>query len=574
MNPMAAQDPNYVLQMLQAQRAQRMAEMLTEQGAAPIQYDHNGAISWTQGLAKMLQAYTGAKVADSANKQQADVQAQGAQRMMQMFQPQQLDPQQAQEKQLQDASVAAMNSPGNAGAGPTQQAAQLGRQIQGQMGTPTTTSRPAAMNPAGWNPQFAAMGYSADPAAYLKAQAEAIAPTNDMKNWQAQGVNPQQLAAGTLAQNAALGKTPEIQNAEYMGKTKQQMLAASLAADAKNGEIERKAKNEFRNFYTGENGIVPTIPDYANPVGAVAPNGSLPGGVAQMPGALPIAAATTGANQGAKEVNSVHTAIGPDGKPVTGFLFNNAQAAAPEQIRIMQAELADPKTQDADKPAIQREIARLQGTITGPDPTVQVARTQQQTDMAAKWKDLNGVASNAQAVNSRLDTIQDLATRASTGQFADKLQFVNSLLSMAGSERATDANTAKVLIDKNANQIVAQLGQGGLATDAARAILTSAYPNSHMPQEAITEASNNLKAVNNMMAAKASVLAPHYQANDPVGYQQKEQAFNAAADPRIYQWKAMASNPPAQAAYAKKLMQQDPTIVDKIKTLQGLGAIQ
>lgn len=48
------------------ERKRRLAEMLREQSQAPIQYQQNAPISWTQGLAKMLQAY-------GANKKEKEV---------------------------------------------------------------------------------------------------------------------------------------------------------------------------------------------------------------------------------------------------------------------------------------------------------------------------------------------------------------------------------------------------------------------------------------------------------------------------------------------------------------------
>jgi len=267
------------------------------------------------------------------------------------------------------------------------------------------------------------------------------------------------------------------------------------------------------------------------------------------------------------------------------------QSVAGEQIRVMQSELNNPNLTSDDRAGIQREIARLQGAdprtlypgqgrrdapaapTLGADPTIQTARTNQQTAMADKWKPLNEAVSNAQTINSRLDTIKDLSTRASTGQLADKIQFANSLLALAGSERANDANTAKVLIDKNANQIVAQLGQGGLATDAARAILQSAYPNSHMPKEAIAEAADNLKAANSMMVAKARVLQPHYQQNDPVGYQQKETAFNSVADPRLFQLKSQASDQQLRTIEQWKKTGMYGEMMQKAQALKQMGAL-
>lgn len=70
-NFFARQDPSYVLQELQVQRAQKIADMLTAEGNSPIEYDHAGKISPLQGLAKMLQAYGGRTTANDAIEGQA-----------------------------------------------------------------------------------------------------------------------------------------------------------------------------------------------------------------------------------------------------------------------------------------------------------------------------------------------------------------------------------------------------------------------------------------------------------------------------------------------------------------------
>ncbi|WP_333995083.1 hypothetical protein [Burkholderia orbicola] len=125
----------------------------------------------------------------------------------------------------------------------------------------------------------------------------------------------------------------------------------------------------------------------------------------------------------------------------------------------------------------------------------------------------------------------------------------------------------------NSNQIIAKLSQGGMGTDAARAILQSAYPNSHMTQGAINEAADNLIGAQQMVQAKARVLAPLRNSNDAAGYTNAELAFDQNADPRIFQYTGI-KDPAARAAFAKNLIAQDPGIVGKIQALQKLGALQ
>lgn len=316
--------------------------------------------------------------------------------------------------------------------------------------------------------------------------------------------------------------------------------------------------------------------DFTNPM---APTASA------MPGYASANAGIVGAAEKAKADQQIRDVTLPTGAvvPVRAGAAANAGGAQaglgpatwtgnqlpPDQVNRLRAaaQSGDPQSQQLID-AYDKAQPRL-----GADPTVQAARTGQQTALAEKWKPLNDAAANTQTVNARLDTIADLAGRASVGPMSDKVQYANSLLSMAGSDKATDATSAKALLDKNANQIVAQLGQGGMGTDAARAILGAAYPNSKMPAPAIKEAVSNLKAVNTMTEAKARVLQPHYLNNDPAAYQQAESQFNAVADPRVFQWYGM-HDPSQQAAYAKRMIQQDPTFRSKVEALTKMGALK
>jgi len=112
-----------------------------------------------------------------------------------------------------------------------------------------------------------------------------------------------------------------------------------------------------------------------------------------------------------------------------------------------------------------------------------------------------------------------------------------------------------------------------MGTDSARAILQSAYPNAHMTPAAINEAADNLIGAQQMTQAKAKILAPLRNAGDAQGYTNTELQFDQSADPRIFQY-ANIKDPTARAAFAKNLMQQDPTIVNKIQSLQKLGALK
>lgn len=559
LNPITSQIPNYAQQAMLAQRQQAIAQALTQEGMAPIDYDSKGRISWTQGLAKMLQAYSGAKLANQSINSQAGLQQQGMQAMGQAYGmgAPQGDPQ----------ALAAALSPQVA----AQQAMAQGAQ-QGSVG-PTTANaaRMDAMQPAPAAPVAAAPGMGGVKTPLNPYGAPALLA------WQAgQGDASAMEAYKTFLANQT--STPEMKNSAYMGQTPAQMLANTQGKALKEAQIEYKPGEFTFNPVSGQGGYFPSLPANTQPTGPVGPNGHV-GGVSLIPGAPQALQTASQAGASGTTAGSVHTVTNPDGSTSTGLgadLFKVPPAVQAgrdsDRLSILQQERSKPTNTPADNLALDREIARAGGgrVATGPDPTVQAGRTDQQKDMGGRWTTLSAQAGSAQKVNSYLDQISGFADKAATGQFSDRLQLTNSLLAPF-SQKATDATTASNLLDKYSNQIVAQLGAGGgMSTDAARDILHSAYPNRTMNAPAIHEAVSALKAQNIMAQSKARILQGAYTSNDPVAYTKAETAFDQAADPRIFQWRAIA-DPAARRAFGAKIMAQDPSLAGKAKMLEQMG---
>lgn len=235
----------------------------------------------------------------------------------------------------------------------------------------------------------------------------------------------------------------------------------------------------------------------------------------------------------------------------------------------------------SDLAAIQREIggAGKVGSMPGIPRGVGAPFGQQQgaelaqTEMSKKWMAQSDANQQAQTTSSYLQNIRGLSERAATGPLSDKLAFANGLLSLVGNERAKDAVTANNLMDKYSNQITARLGAGGLSTDAGRAIISAAYPNSKMSVGAIHDAVDNLVGANEMTKARTLVLAPHANNRDPAAYNQREVAFDQAADPRIWQWKNI-KDPVQRRAFAATVMKQDPSFPKRIDALEQIGALK
>jgi hypothetical protein len=568
------QDPNINTQLLTAQQQLALAQALRGQSMQPIQAPsgQNGKISGLSVLAQMLNGYVGNNKVQSATQDLAtaqSAQAQAQARMLMAANSEDAAPVPTPPT-LPTSPTGAPQSP-SAGGGtqPIPAAAAPAPNTSATPATPTSDSSPEqaqarALRQRGGALEALGLGEKAkalyDQAGQIEARIRdrsMPAPTDTEKMLLAQGIQ-----RGTPAWNSAMQGA--VTKANYIAPV--QVAQGNVALDpATNQPIIQNPKMDPGMVADFKNPLAPTasaIPGYAqgNAVNVAAEEkAKVDAGIRDVTlptgEVVPVRAGAAAAAGGAQA-----------GLGTTTYTGN---PLPPDQLaRLRTAAQAGDKNSQLLINAYDRAQPRL-----GADPTVQAARTGQQTALAEKWKPLNDAASSVQAVNSRLDTIQDLAARASTGPLSDKIQYANSLLSLAGSEKATDAATAKALLDKNANQIVAQLGQGGMATDAARAIISSAYPNSKMPAPAIREAADNLKAANSMMAAKARVLEPHYLKNDPVAYQQAETQFNAVADPRVFQWYSMR-NPQEQAAYAKRIVAQDPKFRAKVQALTDMGALK
>jgi hypothetical protein len=558
-------------QLMTAQQQLALAQALRGQSLQPIQAPggQNGRISPLSVLAQALNGYTASSKMQGATHDVAAAQAAQAQmqgRMLAAANSEDAPPAasgaQAPMAAAAPAAAPPASLPAPAGApvapGQPPQSAPTADGSAEAAQARTLRQRGGALEALGFSEKAKALY---DQAGQIEARIRdrtTPAPTDIEKQLIAQGIQ-----RGSPQWNQALSGA--VSKANYIAPV--QVAQGNVALDP----ITNKPVLQNPKMADG------MTADFTNPV---APTASA------IPGYAQGNASNVGAAERAKADAAIRDVTLPNGSTVPmragpAAAAGGAQAGvggtwtggtlSPEMLANLQATAAK-GSPDAKAALAAYQQAQGQPRL-GADPTIQTARTGQQTALAEKWKPLNEAVSNAQTVNSRLDAIQDLASRASTGQFADKLQYVNSLLSMAGSEKATDANTAKVLLDKNAAQIVAQLGQGGMATDAARAIISSAYPNSKMPKAAIAEAAENLKAANSMLVAKANVLQQHYLNNDPAAYQKAESQFNAVADPRVFQWYSM-HDPKQQTEFAKRMAAQDPHFREKVKALSEMGAIK
>jgi hypothetical protein len=244
-----------------------------------------------------------------------------------------------------------------------------------------------------------------------------------------------------------------------------------------------------------------------------------------------------------------------------------------DRVAILQSELNNPATSPADRALIQKEIG---GTRNGQAFAVQPLGTEAaQKGLDTSWEALKGQSREANNTKSYLDNIVTAAEKgAISGPQADRREMIAGILQLAGIKESvnTNATTQTQLLDKYHNQIVTRLGQNGLGTDAARALLDSAYPGKAMNLEAIREASSNLKGAMDMTQAKARFLQDSAIKRDTTTYQQRELSFDQAADPRIWQGLSM-KDAGKRKAFMEEVYRQDPSIKDRILKLKELGIL-
>ena len=156
-----------------------------------------------------------------------------------------------------------------------------------------------------------------------------------------------------------------------------------------------------------------------------------------------------------------------------------------------------------------------------------------------------------------------------TGPGGDKRQYVAGLANTFGVNFTGDAQTSTNLMNKAMAQLNISTPAG---TDALRTLIEAGQPNSKMDPTAIKEAAGTVASQVRMNTAERNFLQTTRMSNrgtgDPQAYQQGRQAFEANADPRIWQYEQLAkSNPAAARAFISRQ-------TDKADLVRKAGALE
>lgn len=615
--------PDLQAQQVALQRQQQIADMLKQQGITPIETGQmvTGAgparavpVSGLQVLAKMLQAGAGGYMQQKNDAKALDIGQQMNTRMGSMLDGT-LPPQSgAAPSQAAPMAPAAPQDPQSAGL------------VAALQGAPRTMADGSAVpNRGPTNEAAAAMdNFAANPSQMPAAPQPAAPPV-------APGPPDMSAALRASVKKAYIMGNPELANklteqawSTYAPNetTKMAVAAGSDPAEANRKALEKALLNAPINAREGSTLIDPltrkpffNAPNKDGVQYQFSPDGQA--SAAMVPGfgaaltdytrakelgknletLAPVAQSVTnpdGTTQPASIAATLHPGIAAPAAPNQGFpagtrLPAPASTNPTSRIEVLRSEL-DKATQAgkaSDVAALTKEIANLPASERGAAPQAVAPAPQgvgapfgrqqgaeaAQAELSKRWIAQVDANKEAQTTSSYLQSIRGLSEKAIVGPQSDKLAYANGLLAMAGIPGAKDIATANNLMDKYQNQITTRLGGGAGGTDASRAIIAAAYPGSKMTKDAIGEAVGNLVGANEMIKARTSLLSPHANARDPVAYQQQEQAFDQAADPRVWQWRSI-SDPAQRKAFAQSILKQDPTFPARIQKLEALGVFK
>lgn len=380
-------DPGSYAAAIQLQRRQAIADALLAQSQQPLGADIPQGLrvipklGWQGGLIKLGQALMANKLENDVTSQRAALAQQQMQQLGGQFYGQgggQAPA--AAPASTYSAAQGAMAQPGSGQQlGPTVAAAS---QIPQDQAAPPAAAAPQGgpMTIPGMDPGVSMRLFMSNPEEYWKALAAARAPTTEQKNWSAQGVDPRQLAGGTVlaGQRAGMTDIEKLQDAARRagpGSPEAAQLQEAISKANYLAPIDAKPGTPLIDPRTGK----PTFfaPKTADGIGLNFEDPLHPTAYA-LPGYSGANAGIAGAEQGARQNNTVFTGVqGPSGAPMSGFggqMFGGAAggggAPAPRAPAAAAAPGGAPGGMPPARPAVAPTAQpQRSGVITGQTPT-------------------------------------------------------------------------------------------------------------------------------------------------------------------------------------------------------------
>jgi hypothetical protein len=242
------------------------------------------------------------------------------------------------------------------------------------------------------------------------------------------------------------------------------------------------------------------------------------------------------------------------------------------------AALADIAAREPGSPnareAVNTLAGRPQGFVPSSLPAGQAQNISNNVDeMNRHFGGLQDQAAGAQLVSGLTGNIKALANKAITGTGSDKLAYANGLIAtfLPGEHKVDDLKTATDLLDKNVAQLA--LGTPGGSTDAARALIGAARPNSHMTPEAIGDAADQVASQVKANMAIRNALQGYKMMGDVQGYQAARTKLESIADPRVFQFES--ADAAGRAKMLASLTADDKAqLRAKIQAAEQMGLVQ
>ena len=290
--------------------------------------------------------------------------------------------------------------------------------------------------------------------------------------------------------------TPEIKNNQWQGVSPDQARLMTLAKAAKDSEIERKSGNEYQNFFTGQLGIVPKLPENAQPTG-FNQDGTLKG-VSAVPNAQKIQGQNTGITSGADAAArfpwQTNTVFDSNGNPTIGtnreiFGIGGTPGAGGNGQPSAAPQSQTPGAPRASSPLLTRQ--------TGLSPTG-AALTSQGDGLL---KSAQGDAVNNQQAYQYFDEINNMLKGG--GKFGPMQADIARWKAMVPGVDLSGAQTNQDVIRKIAANLA---GARGTRSDAELQNWQHAYPNGEMTNQAIAQVIPMLRQTLAVSDARANVL--------------------------------------------------------------------
>lgn len=555
-------DPNVQAQAAILQQRQALANALMQEGMKPTDQSKYqiGGVAYHQspleGLAKVFQAYTGQKMSQDLAGQQAGLAGQAYASLLNKYQP---GTPSYTPDQVQGAEAAGQPGPGTDGVGPPDPqkyaAALLGQSPQGGVNPNNPNGIPAEL--------IASYTAGMVPKEVFEAQAARYKPTDATVQALQGNVDP---AAANRAALLKANSDPKWLAMHQAGFSDEQIYRAQIAEATKNGEIERKGGNEFVNGFTGASGIVPKLPENANPVGPVAPNGALPGGVAPIPGATPIVQSNSNASSAGAANGQFHMVTLPDGRqvpirgsdiPPVGGVTGNFKGDPQQALAAIQ-QIKDPQERANAIAAFEEQVARgwsgVQLGQSTADKAGQEAGAKLMNELPAQLQQSKQTVTGLENAYKTIDALGKSGPGVS--RTVNALAIVNNLGIPLMQGDTNGYQTLKKFLENSASTAAASNGFTG--SDARFEQFKNGQPNAEtMNPDALKGAIRYVLSQHDAAIARAQFIQQAAQANpnDPNAVQKAQQQWSKTYNPRYFEVQRMT--PEDQRATVGKMSPQE-----------------